>query len=131
MIGRDRQRSDAEFVVLSMLAEGPKYGYLLTKQATARSHGKLRLTAGALYPLLKSLESQGLLKSSWEEVKADGAATGEAGRGRKWYRLSAKGRRRLEARIADHMAYRAFFDAVIDSVSVKGLGTLEVREGGA
>ncbi len=110
---RDQQRDSAELVVLSLLAEGPKYGYLLTKEAAGKSDGAVRLTPGVLYPLLKSLEDQKLVTSSWEEVKAAGADEDEAGRKRKWYRLSAKGRKRLAQRIAAHQAYRSIIDAFI------------------
>lgn len=107
-------KSDSgELVVLSLLAEGPSYGYLLTKEAAARSEGALRLTPGMLYPLLKELEGAGLITSSWEEVKAEHTAPGEAGRRRKWYRLSAKGRRRLEQRVTAHRAYTALMEAFL------------------
>src|SRR3954465_4032920 len=96
----------AELVVLSMLAEGEKYGYMLSKEAAAKSDGKLRLTPGVLYPLLKELETQGLITSSWEEVKSDRSDDQDGeGRKRKWYRLAAKGRKRLTQRIEAHNAY--------------------------
>lgn len=109
----------AELVVLSLLAEGDKYGYLLTKDAAARSEGMLRLTPGLLYPLLKQLEQDGLILSSWEEVKADDADPDEPGRRRKWYKLSAKGRKRLEQRIDAHRAYTALIGAFLGSTPAK------------
>ena len=110
---RDPKPDSAELVVLSLLADGPKYGYALTKEAAGRSGGSVRLTPGVLYPLLRSLEVQGLVVASWEEVKAEEAEASAAGRKRKWYKLSAKGRRRLEQKIASHRAYRAVIDAFI------------------
>ena len=41
------------------------------KQVAARSEGALRLTPGVLYPLLHQMEAQGLLRSSWESVRAE------------------------------------------------------------
>ncbi len=99
--------------MLALLAEGPAYGYAISKEAAARSEGRLRLTAGALYPLLKSLETQGLVASYWEEIKSDRSGPEEAGRRRKWYRLTPKGRRRLDSRIEAHRAYRAVMDAIL------------------
>jgi PadR family transcriptional regulator, regulatory protein PadR len=107
------QADSAELVVLSLLSGGPMYGYALSKEAAAKSQGKVRLTPGVLYPLLRALEIQGLVVSSWEEVKADAALESAAGRKRKWYRLSARGRRRLGQRIAAHRAYRSVIDAFI------------------
>lgn len=107
------QKESAQLVVLSLLAGEPKYGYAITKEAAARSDGAVRLTPGVLYPLLKSLETQGLVLSTWEEVKAQGSQEDAAGRKRKWYRLSAKGRKRLEQNVAAHRARRAVIDAFI------------------
>lgn len=95
----------SELVVLSMLAHRPAYGYLLSKEAAVRSDGRLRLTPGVLYPLLKGLEADGLIASHWEEVKADGADAGDAGRRRKWYRLTVQGRQRLKQAVEGHRAY--------------------------
>ena len=110
-----KNQDSAELVVLSLLSEGSKYGYLLSKEAAAKSDGKLRLTPGVLYPLLRELETQGLITSSWEEVRSDRATPDDdsEGRKRKWYRLSAKGRKRLTQRIDAHRAYRAIIDAFI------------------
>ena len=104
----------AELVVLSLLAEGEKYGYMLSKEAASKSDGKLRLTPGVLYPLLRELETQGLITSTWEEVRSERSDDYQGeGRKRKWYRLSAKGRKRLNQRIDAHRAYRAIIDAFI------------------
>jgi DNA-binding PadR family transcriptional regulator len=114
----------ADLVILSLLAEGPMYGYAIAKEVSSRSDGALRLTPGVLYPLLKQLETDGLILSSWETVRSDRSPAGEedraqgtegqpGGRKRKWYRLSAKGRKRLAQRIAAHRAYRAVIDLFI------------------
>lgn len=112
MLGRSGQRDDMELVVLSLLADEPKYGYAITKELSSKSDGRLRLTPGVLYPLLKELESSGLIQGSWDEVKADQEGEGE-GRKRKWYRVTAKGRKRMEQRLAAHRAFRALVDALV------------------
>lgn len=106
----DQPKDAAELIVLSLLAEGQQYGYAISKEVAVRSGGQVRLTPGVLYPLLKGLETQGLVLTNWEEVKAEDS---EEGRKRKWYRLSAKGKKRLEQRIAAHKAFRAVIDAFI------------------
>ncbi|CAG1000637.1 Transcriptional regulator [Phycisphaerales bacterium] len=110
---RDSQRDQAELVILSLLEDGSRYGYAISKEVASRSDGMLRMTPGVLYPLLKALEADGLISSTWEEVKADDADPDDAGRKRKWYRLSAKGRKRLAQRVAAHRAWRAVIDAFI------------------
>lgn len=113
MLSRDAARDHATLVVLSLLAEGARYGYSLSKEASERSGGKVRLTPGVLYPLLKELEGDGLVLTSWEEIKADGSDPDADGRRRKWYRLSAKGRKQLTRQIEAHRAYREVIDAFL------------------
>ena len=109
-----------ELVVLAVLADGEQYGYAITKQVAARSDGEMKLSPGVLYPLLSLLEKQGLITSSWEEVRA-GRAPAEAGEGdpetrgrrRKWYRLSAKGKKRLSQRIEAHRAHQRMIESFL------------------
>ena len=93
-----RTRPDAalsELILLAVLADEALYGYAIAKRVAARSDDRLRLTPGVLYPLLKKLETAGYVSASWDAVRSDRAEEGSEGRRRKWYRLSAKGRRRL------------------------------------
>jgi PadR family transcriptional regulator PadR len=119
-----------ELVVLAVLADGPGYGYAITKQVAARSDGAMRLSPGVLYPLLSLLEKQGLITSSWDEVKSDRDAgepwvdaSGESrGRRRKWYRLSAKGRKRLAQRIEAHRAYQRMIESFLPGGTARPAG---------
>jgi PadR family transcriptional regulator PadR len=64
-------------VLAALRAE--QYGYTLRKALA--EHG-LAIDEGTLYPLLRRLESQGLLTSEWRE---------ENKRSKRFYRLSAEG----------------------------------------
>ena len=69
--------------VLSQL-EHEEYGYsLLTRLA----EGGLEIDQGTLYPLMRRLEAQGLLESSWRIEEA---------RPRRYYKLNAQGRQALD-----------------------------------
>jgi DNA-binding PadR family transcriptional regulator len=109
----DLVRTSADLLVLSVLSDGPLYGYAITKQVAAKSNGAIRLTAGVLYPLLHELEQSGLLLSSWETIQAPGNDDEDKGRKRKWYRLSAKGKKRLLQRVAAHRAYQAMIESFL------------------
>jgi DNA-binding PadR family transcriptional regulator len=111
--GNDLLKGAADIVVLAVLADGPLYGYAITKQVAAKSGGSIRLTPGVLYPLLHELEKSGLLLSSWETVQAPDNDDVDKGRKRKWYRLSAKGRKRLTQRVAAHRAYQKMIDSFL------------------
>lgn len=73
-------------VVLATLSQlyTPRYGYEL-RQALAEQG--LPIEEGTLYPLLRRLEGQGLLKSEWRI---------EDGPPRRYYSLNADGRRLLK-----------------------------------
>ena len=71
-------------IMLSILARGETYGYQIIQRLHDLSDGKMRWTAGTLYPVLHRLETKGLIASSWRQSKA--------GRKRKYYRLTAQGR---------------------------------------
>jgi PadR family transcriptional regulator, regulatory protein PadR len=69
-------------VLVQLRAE--HYGYTLRKALAAQG---LEIDEGTLYPLLRRLESQGLLVSEWRE---------ENKRNKRFYRLSHEGGRILE-----------------------------------
>jgi len=68
-------------LVLAVLAalRTERYGYTLRKQL---ADAGLAIEEGALYPMLRRLETQGLLTSEWRE---------EDKRNKRFYRLSADG----------------------------------------
>jgi len=83
----DFLRGNLDLMVLSVLADGPKYGYLLQQRLRDSSGARLDFQAGTLYPLLHRLEADKLVRTKWETT---------TGRRRKWYELTAAGRKRLE-----------------------------------
>lgn len=107
------KQDHSELVVLSVLAEGPSYGYAIGKSIAARSDGHFKLSASGMYPLLTKLEKNGLVTTSWEEVKSVNADPDTAGRRRKWYTLSAKGHKQLERRIEHHRQVQSIIDGFV------------------
>ena len=74
-------------LILSILSEGDSYGYAIIQRVKDLSCGKIEWTDGMLYPVLHRLESQGLVRARWD--------VSDAGRKRKYYALTASGRRAL------------------------------------
>lgn len=68
--------------ILSRLRE-EHYGYSLREDLARMG---MEVNEGTLYPLLRRLESRGLLQSRWDVG---------GGRPRRYYRISAKGRKAL------------------------------------
>ena len=77
-------------------------------------------------PLGLRLKKQGLVLSSWETIQADrnnsDSDDDSSGRRRKWYRLSAKGRKRLASRVAMHRAYQRMIESFLPSAPGEGGG---------
>jgi PadR family transcriptional regulator PadR len=65
------------------------YGYTLKKELADRG---MDIDEGTLYPLLRRLETQGLLVSEWRE---------EDKRNKRFYRLSPEGKRVLKELLAE------------------------------
>lgn len=82
------RRGSLVLAVLGALRE-ERYGYTLRQ--TLEEAG-LAIDEGALYPLLRRLESQGLLTSEWRE---------EAKRTKRFYRLSPAGTEILAQLLAE------------------------------
>ncbi len=74
-------------IVLAVLAQlrSEQYGYSLKKSL---SEGGLKVDEGTLYPLLRRLQSQGLLNSRWAV---------DDGRPRRYYTISEQGKDALNA----------------------------------
>lgn len=89
-------RGSLELMVLSTLSSGKKYGYLIQTTLSESSHQAIEMKAGTLYPILHKLEKEGWVKSLWEN---------ETGRRRKWYELTAAGKKQLKCRADEWWRY--------------------------
>ena len=76
-----------DMLILDVVARGPSYGYQIAQTVVGQSRGYFELKEGSLYPALHRLERQKLLASYWQPT--------EAGRRRKYYKLTPAGRRAL------------------------------------
>jgi PadR family transcriptional regulator, regulatory protein PadR len=64
MISNDLLKGTLRTIVLKLLAEHPRmYGYEITQMVEEMSKGKIKLTFGALYPVLHKLEAEGHLRT--------------------------------------------------------------------
>src|SRR5262245_24247335 len=95
------KRGSAELAVLAVLAGGPLHGYEIGKRIREHTDGVIAFDVAALYPVLYSMETRGLVEAYWEEAPN--------GRRRRCYRLTGDGRRRLQPLRRE---WRAFFHAL-------------------
>jgi PadR family transcriptional regulator, regulatory protein PadR len=82
-----------DMLVMRAVADEALHGYALVHRLRLISGDRLHIPQGSLYPALHRLENQGMLKSSWGPTST--------GRDAKFYRLTAKGKKRLESEVAD------------------------------
>ncbi len=87
MLERELKRGSAELLILALVEERPRHGYEIGRLIESRSNGAIRFHVASLYPTLYRLEDRGLIEGRWVE---------RAGiRRRRYYRLTAEGRRVL------------------------------------
>jgi PadR family transcriptional regulator PadR len=88
---------DTKSALLQALIQGDSYGLEIIERVAKMTQGKLKLKQGRVYPVLRAMESGGLVESY------DGDPLPErGGRPRRYYRITADGRRvaKEDARIA-------------------------------
>jgi DNA-binding PadR family transcriptional regulator len=81
--------SPLEYHVLLALANGPLYGYALKDRVAAESDDTLTPRAGSLYRVVARLMTSGLI------ADAEAESSPHPGLARKYYGLTAEGRRAL------------------------------------
>jgi len=84
----------ATFHILLSLYDGVKHGYGIKREVEQRTDGLIRLGAGTLYEAIERLDRSGLIA----EARPPAGAPKENARWR-FYRMTAHGRRTLEAEL--------------------------------
>jgi PadR family transcriptional regulator PadR len=102
--GELRRREVLPLLVLHLIAQGPSYGNQLMERIAGMTAGVLSVNPNTMYPLLRQLESRGLIKGEWEHPER---------RTRRYYSLTAEGRAEYE-RLVDEV--RPFLDSVKTSI---------------
>lgn len=85
----DLLQGTLDMLVLKAVSLGPLHGYGVLLRIQQISKGTLEIQQGSLYPALYRLERDGWIASEWGES--------ENNRKAKYYRLTAAGKRQLEA----------------------------------
>ena len=85
----DLVKGTLDMLILKIVALGPIHGYAIAQRIQQISNDIFQLQQGALYPALHKLEKEKLLTAAWKNTVT--------GREAKFYSLTVKGRKRLEA----------------------------------
>jgi len=88
----DLPQGTLDLLILKVVALGPVHGYAIAQRLEQVSRHVVQVPQGSLYPALHRLENRGFLTADWQES--------ETGRDAKFYRLTRKGRAKLETEAA-------------------------------
>ena len=97
----DLLQGSLDVIVLKTLSWQPMHGFGIARWIQRVTEDVLQVEEGSLYPALYRLENKGLVESEWRLT--------ENKRRAKYYRLTAAGRRQLNASTE---SWNAFVDAM-------------------
>jgi len=106
MISKALVAASTKPLVLAILRNGENYGYQIIQSVRRLSGGRLEWSEPMLYPLLKRMERDGLIKSEWKLT--------ESQRFRRYFRLTEKGLKEQEQETADWSLINNVFGKVLD-----------------
>ena len=102
--GELRRREVLPLLVLHLIADGPSYGNQLMERIGDMTAGVLNVNPNTMYPLLRQLESRGLIEGRWEHPER---------RTRRYYSLTDAGQSEYERLVTE---VRPFLDSVKSSI---------------
>jgi transcriptional regulator len=95
-----------DLLILKALALQPMHGWAISERLQQISREALQVQQGSLYPALHRLERRGWIKANW--------ATSENNRRAKYYKLTPRGQKQLEAETAAWRKLASAIDHVLD-----------------
>lgn len=106
MITSDLIKGSLKTIVLKLLEEnGRMYGYEITRKVEELTQGRIKLTYGALYPVLHKLESDGILVTESENFN---------NRIRIYYSLTKKGHSMVAEKIKEMKDFIESLESIIN-----------------
>ena len=98
-------RGTLKTIILRLLAQTKHmYGYEITQRVAHLSNDEIKLSYGALYPILYKLEAEGLLVTSTEVVD---------NRARKYYSLTEEGRKLAKVKVSELQRFTEILRAIL------------------
>ncbi len=99
-------RGIVKTLILKLLSQKKHmYGYEITQRVEELSRGDIKLTYGALYPILYKLEADGLLKTNTEVVD---------NRVRKYYSLTPAGKKLAKEKVSELQRFMEVIKVILN-----------------
>lgn len=106
MISNELIKGSLKTIILKLLEEkGPMHGYALTQKVEELTGGKIKLTYGALYPVLHKLENEKILVTA-REVNSN--------RMRIYYSLTPKGHSAVTEKIKELKEFIESLQSIVE-----------------
>ena len=100
-VSTELKKGSADLLILALVEDRPRHGYEIGRLIGERSQGALNYHVASLYPTLYRLENAGLIEGRWVEKAGQ--------RRRRYYRLTAEGKKRLAT---ERSIWQNFFLAI-------------------
>jgi DNA-binding PadR family transcriptional regulator len=102
-------RGNTEALLLFLVNEQVQtYGYLLIKEIERRSEGFFHFKEGTVYPALRKLENEGLLKGIWQKSPS--------GQERRYYLMTEKGKEVLKMKMAEWESFNNAINLIFNPI---------------
>jgi len=108
-ISKELLKGSTVILILTLLERKEMYGYELAKELELRSGGIFSLKEGTLYPILHALEADSMVEAYWDE---------QGQRPRKYYRITDRGRSRLEEKKSEWSLFSGAVNRVLGGEGV-------------
>jgi len=102
----DLPQGTLDLLILKTIAAEPQHGWAIAQRIALLSRDALSVQQGSLYPALHRLERKGWIKARW--------GTSDNNRRAKYYELTKKGRRQLDAETEAWRALTVAVDRVLE-----------------
>jgi PadR family transcriptional regulator PadR len=109
MISKNLLAASTKPIILVILKLGENYGYQIIQQVRKISGGDLEWSEPMLYPVLKRMEKDGLIKAKWKMI--------ENKRFRRYYRLTELGLAELEDEKAQWLTVHSVFSRLLEATA--------------
>jgi DNA-binding PadR family transcriptional regulator len=103
-ISKELMGASAIPIILSVLQTNDSYGYEIVQRVKELTNGGITWKEASIYPVLKKLESAGMIKSYWKLRKTE--------RPRKYYTMQPNGKKQLEKNMNEWKMIQDVFGAL-------------------
>jgi len=100
-ISKELMGASAIPIILSVLKNDDSYGYEIVQRVKELSNGGITWKEASIYPVLKKLENNGMIRSYWKVQQDE--------RPRKYYTLLDEGEKQLEKNIQEWEVVQSVF----------------------